>query len=323
MMSQRDVSASKSQPLSAGVVFLRSGALSVLVLLLASHAFAEFTTVLNVPPDPAPDQIGSDTQLNLFEGGALPDLFHAGAPDGSSSNVQVNIIGGSVGKGFGASRGSTVNISGGSVGDGMFADNSTIVLTGGSVGYRFTVSYSGVTISGGSVGDLFRVWWGSNVNITGGLFGDFFTASRGSGVTISGGSIDDRFTAGGASFVTISGGTFGDSFGAYRSSEISLFGREFFLDGLPLEELTHPGDSLILESRDGRQLSGTFLDGNSFEFDLNESATGTEDYFDPEATLRLTLAVPEPAALPLMAFTTMCARVVAVRRASSRRALLD
>ena len=80
------------------------------------QAKGQFTTIINVPPDVAPSSIGSDTQLNLFQGIALRFVFSRRASDGTSSNVEVNITGGSVGIFFDANSGSVVNISGGSVG---------------------------------------------------------------------------------------------------------------------------------------------------------------------------------------------------------------
>ena len=91
----------------------------VVVSFLARDASAQFTTILNIPPDPdiGNDQgIGSDTQLNLFDGGTIGVRFDAGALDGTSTNIEVNISGGLVGDGFRAFDGSTVNISGGGVG---------------------------------------------------------------------------------------------------------------------------------------------------------------------------------------------------------------
>src|SRR5690606_34943106 len=63
---------------------------------------AQFSTVIDVPPSIMGDDqaIGSDTQLNVFAGGEVGSNFHAGAEDFSSTNVQVNVLGGTVGGGF-------------------------------------------------------------------------------------------------------------------------------------------------------------------------------------------------------------------------------
>ena len=83
----------------------------VLLGLLASAARGDFTTIINVPPDAAPASIGSGTQLNVTTGGALPDGFQAGSPDGASTMVEVNMNGGEFGELFHAYAGSVVNIS--------------------------------------------------------------------------------------------------------------------------------------------------------------------------------------------------------------------
>ena len=61
---------------------------------------ADAATIINVPPEVAPASIGSDTQLNLFDTGSIQRIFNAGASDGSSTNVELNIYGGTVGGGM-------------------------------------------------------------------------------------------------------------------------------------------------------------------------------------------------------------------------------
>ena len=88
-------------------------------------------TVINVPPDTAPDFIDSDTILNLFEPHSLDDIFDAGLFDGTSTNVTVNINEGTVGYDFHANGVSTVNISGHTFGDDFdVLSQSTVNLSG-------------------------------------------------------------------------------------------------------------------------------------------------------------------------------------------------
>jgi hypothetical protein len=96
---------------------LATVAASWLLFNVMSPAFAQFDTVISVPPDIAPDSIGSNTQLNVFAGGHTPFNFEAGSPDGASVAVQVNVSGGYVDSRFRAYGGSSVNISGGYVRD--------------------------------------------------------------------------------------------------------------------------------------------------------------------------------------------------------------
>ena len=177
--------------------------ITVSTLVLVNVGRAQFATVINSPPTIIGDRqgFGSDTQLNVFDGGVIGISFSAGSPDGSSENVQVNISGGSVGDRFEAFSGSTVNISGGFV-DRLFDANN-----------------------------------GSTVNISGGSVGPFFDAFNGSTVNISGGSVGDRFEAGSGSTVNISGGSVGDRFEAFSGSTVTISGGEFRLDGVLIDGL--------------------------------------------------------------------------------------
>ena len=167
MRSQRIIGCLYRSPIARSVV---------LIGLVASHAFGQFTTVINVPPDPAPSSIGSDTQLNLFDGGTLPSSddapFNAGDPSGSDANMELNIFGGWAGNYISANSGSKVNVSGGSVGYDFNANGgSTVTISGGAVGIRFNANNgSVVNISGGSIGDGFRTFSRSTVTISGGEF---------------------------------------------------------------------------------------------------------------------------------------------------------
>ncbi len=117
-----------------------------------------FTTVLNIGTDPGagvvfdgvsvgggsgivtPDNLsgnmlGSDSQLNLYDGGDILPGFIAGQWNASSTNIEVNVYGGSVGGTpggeFRPGPGSTINILGGSINN-ILAFNSTLNISGGS-----------------------------------------------------------------------------------------------------------------------------------------------------------------------------------------------
>jgi len=136
---------------------------------------AGFTTVIDVPPSTIGDEsgIGSDTQLNVADGGTVGIRFNAGAADGSSTNVEVNISGGLIGRRIEAFAGSEINISGGEVGADFDAfDGSVVNISGGFVGARFNaLAGSTVSISGGFVDSFFDAFSGSTVNISGGEIG--------------------------------------------------------------------------------------------------------------------------------------------------------
>jgi hypothetical protein len=132
---------------------LRRVVCCALACIAPLSARAQFTTIINVPPNiPNSQTIDSNTQVNMTSGSIGP-VFNAGNPNGSSTNVEVNVFGGTVGAGFNAYNGSTVNLYGGTINDTIDA-------------------YSGSTfqISGGRMGDVFRGFPGSHVVISGGEF---------------------------------------------------------------------------------------------------------------------------------------------------------
>ena len=100
----------------------------VLPFLLCGYAFGQPSVVYNVPPGPAPPTfLESNSRLNLSAGGFIGRLS-AGNADGSITNVEVNVAGGSIGSVNSratvlASAGSHWNVSGGSVG-GYFTASS-------------------------------------------------------------------------------------------------------------------------------------------------------------------------------------------------------
>lgn len=160
---------------------------------------SSFSTVIDVPPESSPLSIGTDTQLNLDEGGEIPRGFLAGAADESSQNVEVNIYGGLVSDFFGANSGSVVNVLGGQVGGDFDANNG-----------------SRVNLYGGTVGRLFDAKEGSVVNIEGGVTGQNFTAESGSEVNVSGGRMWNFY--------------------GLPGSNVNFFGGEFVLNGAPLDD---------------------------------------------------------------------------------------
>ncbi len=139
--------------------------------------------IYNIPPDIAPDSVGTGETLNLGVGGALPDRFQANA------DSTVNIDGGYVGHYFEANDTSTVNINAGDIGLGFNANGgSTVNIGGGTFGSFFQAhSGSSVEISGGKLGSIFQALAGSTVDVRGGSVGTFFAAQPGSAVALIGG----------------------------------------------------------------------------------------------------------------------------------------
>ena len=227
-----------------------------------------------------------DATLNI-EGGSLGD-------DASVIGGVANITGGSVGDDFGAFGDSVVNIGGGSVGRSLFASSGSVVnISGGSLGNSFFAgSDSVVNISGGSLDHSFSVGIGSEVNISGGSVGAFSrTGGLGSVFNISGGSVGDFFLAFPDSVLNISGGTIG-TLEAAESSRVNLFGSDFILDGVPLDDSLAINNAFTIVDRDVT-LSGLLEDGSAFSFDLNSVPVGDffsdNDLFHSDATLTVTL----------------------------------
>ena len=93
--------------------------------------------------------------------------------------------------------------------------------------------------------------------------------------------------------VNISGGDLEGFLNAEVDSNVNLFGSNFVLDGVLLDDLTESEAFTILD-RDVT-LSGVFADGSAFSFDLNSELPGGVfvDEFVPGATLTVTLVGPE------------------------------
>jgi hypothetical protein len=142
----------------------------VAVLCSCLHLNAQFTTVINVPPDIAPSTVGSGAQLNVLDGGSIADGLTA--LDGS----EVNFLGGVVSVPLTASAGSTINLSGGLVtssGNSGFTAmaGSTVNVTAGELLARFySEPGSTVNLSGGVVARSFAATYGTNFRISGGEF---------------------------------------------------------------------------------------------------------------------------------------------------------
>lgn len=249
----------------------------------------------------------------------------------TASGSTSTLAGGYVASGMIAFTGSTIDITGTSIGSGMSisgvanVDGGSISssarinvdgqlnLVSGSVGNSLTINSGGkVTVSGGSLGNQVDANGGSEIEITGGMVGNDFDAGTGSTVTLSGGTIGDRFEARGGSrvnleggvvgnsfdartnsFVTLSGGSIGDDFDASSGSTIRLIGSSFLLDGLDITNTLTPGSPFTVTDRDVT-LTGIFADDTPFAFDLNSTNAIDADYFDPAATLTLTIPLPIP-----------------------------
>ena len=290
-----------------------------------------FNTVINIPSDPdfgdsgfiggVPDET---TQLNLSSGGSIGPNFSA------DFGSEVNVSGGNIGSNFSAAN-SEVNISGGNIETMFTVANSAVSISGGTIvgpdrplraigseidisggifGTNLSTVGSTVNISGGRLENGVNLAGQSTANITGGDFGNFFLVRGGSEANITGGNfgfnpdIPDpaatpaMLTVATNGTLNISGGTFeGNFLTANGSGEVNLLGTEFFVGGVRLDPLQLDDPFLIADR--GVTLSGTLLDGSTFDFFLGPSTSTNDDLAPPRVTVS-TVSVPEPSGLAML-----------------------
>lgn len=256
--------------------------------------FAAVDAVLNVEDGVVGDGLEAARSMVNISGGVVGDLFQA-----YDSNV--NISGGEVGR-FSAHPGTSVNITGGAIASvWSFSPTKQVVvdISGeAAIGYLDAYAGSVVNMAGGTVDGHFGVL-SAVATISGGLVRGGLSLNNNSTVSFFGGTIAGNLTTTSSpgTEVNISGGHV-EGFLTIRSAvELNLFGRQFLLDGILLDEL-QVGKSFTIADRN-MILSGVLADGTAFSFDLNSRTTLNVDYISPDATLTVTLVVPEPASVTL------------------------
>ncbi|WP_442485027.1 dockerin type I domain-containing protein [Aeoliella sp. SH292] len=161
--------------------------------------------IINAPPTTIGNNqsIGSNTTLNVRNSGAVGINFRAGLDSGSSTNVVVNIEGGSLGGGFWANRGSRVNLRGGTTSSVYVSDGAVFNVSGGQTGHVNLLVGAVLNLTGGQISALSAQQspfapYHPQINIYGGGIGDtdlqagmrFFGGEfRLNGVEIGGGTI--------------------------------------------------------------------------------------------------------------------------------------
>ncbi len=186
------------------------------------------------------DVLISNNQLNLFSGGRVRSGFNAGAPDGSSFNVELNMFGGRIGNGFEANFGSTVNIIDGEVGTSYDARAGSVTnISGGTISSGFVArGNSIVNMSGGTIASGVQANNGSFLRVQGGVLGSI-DARVGSTIDLSGGSIlrvdggdgsnieiaADELSLNGSSVSSLAGGVSGTDVlaGTFANGEVFIF----------------------------------------------------------------------------------------------------
>lgn len=214
---------------------------TLLAVGLATHAAAQsdpanFTTVIDLPPDVAPTFVDSDTQVNVLTGGVLADHVDAGLTNGSSTNIEVNVLGGEIGNYFDVYGGATVNLVEGSIGwSPEVFDGARLNVLGGDVnGALYAQAGSVTTMTDGKIHQLLGRT-GSTINISGGyVSSEFSIIGWGAAsdpptiLNLSGGSLPWSFEAINSSIINISDGFIGRSFQSRPGSVVNLSGGRIY-----------------------------------------------------------------------------------------------
>lgn len=174
----------------------------------------------------------------------------------------------------------------GAVGDSFTAGwQSTVDVAGGTIGENFEAAGAQVTISDGVVGPSMDAFFGSTVVIMGGMVGSDLEAHAGSVVNLRRGLVGGLVARAG-SVVTIAGGEIGEfidgafyprAIAAESGSEIHLVGTNFLINDQPIAGL-EPGRTVTIDLSAAPDyfsyLSGTLLDGSTFESRFESSYSG-------------------------------------------------
>ncbi|MEX0937923.1 MAG: PEP-CTERM sorting domain-containing protein [Pirellulales bacterium] len=193
---------------------------------------ADFTTIINVPPDPMPTSIGSHTQLNVYEGAMLFHGFEAGAADGSSVDVEVNIYG-SIAEPDNTPRliaypGSVINMHAPVEGTGyswITADGSVFNMHGGVIYFFGAGNSTEVNIFEGTIWNM-GAHSGSTVNQMGGAVLSDFSGLGGEGSVwnLYDGQIGNRFEMSDGAVMNMYGGQIGYRFSVGDGATMNIFG---------------------------------------------------------------------------------------------------
>ncbi len=245
---------------------MRSHAIAIVTLLLLAAtgtAWGQFTTVINVPGDPAPASISSGTQVNVLEGGILNSFSQTFTASGG----EVNLLGGTM-NGPVQARGSSVfNLLEGRVSTSITVADQSVVNVGG-IDYRSSLltaaNSSRVHMSGS---EIERVTGLDNATFTlsGGRVSQL-TLRQDATATMEGGILDGIKSLNNQSSLEVTGGTFRGRLLNPDDGLLTLHGGEFRIDGIPVAGLNLPGQSVDIELAIGQFVTGTLPDGRVLGF---------------------------------------------------------
>jgi hypothetical protein len=290
------------QPAAHRIARASFAALICIAACSATLARAEFTTVINSPPDVlfgtyGSPYVGSNTQINWYEGAAIWEYNYAlGDPWQPSDNIEFNLLGGSIlgtlitGWEHAPATNVVVNIHSGGVGNSVHITNGNVVnVSGGIVGQRLLggLNLSGgssATISGGVIANVELenesdlTMSGGHIGV-GGFSGGVVIGGNSTG-RISGGVIEGGVHVLEGSQATISGGVV-PNVGAYfggqvqlrggalgslntnSDSRMNLVGGDFRINGAPIAGLGTPGSEVPITIPANGVLTGVLADGSA------------------------------------------------------------
>lgn len=256
----------------------------VCVTFCCRNVRADFETIIDSPPTDLSDydNIDSNTQVNLYPGGILPEATTIGPTWQPGDNIEINLLGGEIGSQERLSyqfrtssrwvrtTNVTVNLVNGTVwGDVEGAAGSLITLSGAAVNGSLGMSDGSLAIvSGGEIKDGLSARDGSMIQMSGGTVGlnswSYFYnsgASNGSVFLMSGGVINNEFVVS-ESYANISGGQVTEQLVVTTSGQLeitggshgrittldggitTLIGGEFQLDGVSINGLNASSQSI-------------------------------------------------------------------------------
>ena len=217
---------------------------------------------------------------------AVAQVINVGPGESIANNTQlpngatVNVIGGTIGLGVELING-VLNVNEGNVaigansqGTGFNNINNTVNVNGGNVGGFFQLRNGTVLNLNDGVVESFGVLTNSTANITGGqvtVFPDIVSGI----VNIRGGDV--------ASVRVFDGGT------------VHIFGTDFFIDGVLVDDLAI-GESQIITERN-IELAANLEDGSFFDFVLNPTIVGL---LPDAATFNSTVMITRVKPLPVL-----------------------
>lgn len=165
------------------MIRLVAGSFALFFLLSGSVLGQTFDTVINLPGDVLPSFVGSNTQVNLFDGELNSgQVFEIGSRDEVVTNAELNVFGGQVVSSVVALDGTRVNVSGGTLRESLYIhDGSTASISGGNIAtgsFEFFLVGLGnepgagadVTLSGGAFTDRISVFEENSIKLIGAEF---------------------------------------------------------------------------------------------------------------------------------------------------------